>query len=160
MKKFKYILFVFSCVLITFCTKKKIEHKNVEGISPAIESYKKFNNKQMVEKLKNKLLLGDTLSFKELESIYWDSGHAKEFLYFAQIMAENYDYNRAYYSVYQIIKHDSINNTNVRINKIANYYLLKANEKGYKYAKYSIEETFGESSDIPNSRNYWKEIDK
>ena len=160
LKKNMYLVFVFSCVLLTFCKKKEIKHENLEGISPALESCKKFYNTQMVQELKDKVLLGDTLSFKELESIYWDSGHSKEFLYFAQIMAENHDYGRAYYSVYQIIKPDSVNSTNIRINKLAIYYLIKANEKGYEYAKYSLQETFNELSTIPTSSDYWKKIDK
>lgn len=158
--KFKIVIVFF---VFYACNKKNNNHKNNE-YEESTNTFSFYNEKFMddvqIEKLKNAVQeKGDTLAFKELEEIYFNSGHRKEFLYYALFMSNAYNYKQAYYSVYRIL-HTDFGEEKYKYNdKLANYYLLKAYELGSKNAIYNIEERFPKSK-IPSSKEYWKLIVK
>ncbi|SHI64969.1 hypothetical protein [Flavobacterium terrae] len=144
------------------CNKKdKIERSEYEEKSNTFSFYnKEFINANKIENLKKTIeIKGDTIAFLELEEIYFNSGHRDEFLYYAIFMANAYDYSGAYYTCYKIL-HTDFGKEKYKMNdKLANYYLLKANEKGSKSSTYNIKERFPNGK-IPSSEEYWKSIIK
>lgn len=144
-------LFLFSC--------KKETNSVVAEKAPAQEYLDDYNNKVKMSKLVDNLNSCDTISFKQLEKIYFISNHQKEFLFYSLRMATDCEYGKAYHTTYSILATDETNNKNFKINRLANYYLLKAYEKGYKDAKYDIDERF-ENNKIPSALEYWNMINK
>lgn len=140
-------------------TTKKTDDLN--GVSPSKEYSDMFNNKEMRHKLEEKVFYkGDTLAYRELFDIYFISGNKNDFLKIAMVMANDYNFPEAYIHVYTLLNSEKINSVNIKSNKLANYYLLKAyemdKESGYEV---DIEERF-EDKTIPKSEDYWLEINK
>jgi hypothetical protein len=139
----------------TFCQEK--EQKEIaEEVSPSESYLEEFNNQKKVRNLLNKIVVnGDIVSYKELKNIYSYSNHGDDFLYYSLVMAENFKFSEAYFDAFIILKTDKIDSTNTKTNKLANYYLLKANERGVKEAKYFLNKRFGKISELPKSEEYW-----
>lgn len=72
-------------------------------------------------------------------------------------MSNAYKYSEAYFTVYSILKTDYGKEKYKANDKLANYYLLKANELGNKSASFAIEERFSNKT-IPFSSEYWNLI--
>ncbi|MFH6987970.1 hypothetical protein ACHRVW_09510 [Flavobacterium collinsii] len=148
----KFICVVSVIIFFVSCNKK------VEEINTAQKYLKDFDNNKKMEELSNKILnKGDTIAFWEMSEIYALSGHRKEFLWYTLRMATDYEYAGAYYEAYAILDTDLEIEKHELVNKMANYYLLKSYELGYKGAKSSIKERFNQL-EIPTSKEYWRTI--
>ncbi len=119
-----------------------------------------LDDSKEIRELTEKMLYGDTTSYLELRSIYFDSGNARHFLRNAIIMSNDFNFAPAYYDVYNLMKTDIVDSLNIKSNKLANYYLLRAYEANVKDSKFSIKERFGKSAKLPNSHSYWISLDK
>ena len=64
-------------------------------------SSKKLDNKKLLS-LKNDILEGDTSSYEKLSSYYFENS-IDSLLPYSKIMADKFDYTRAYYDVFEII---------------------------------------------------------
>ncbi|RWW96705.1 hypothetical protein [Flavobacterium cerinum] len=147
----KKIICVVSVILFFVSCNKKVEE-----INTGQKYLKDFNNSKKMEELSNKVLNeGDTIAFLEMSDIYALSSHQKEFLWYALRMATDYEYHGAYYEAYFILHTDYDIEKHEGVNKLANYYLLKAYELGNKDCKASIKERFNQS-EIPTSKEYWR----
>lgn len=126
----------------------KIENKDAVDKSTTPINYfnEKFNDKEKLNVLIEKALVkADTVAYWELWSTYNLSKHNKEFLYIALFMANNNDYPKAYFDVYDnlMLTNILINNTRKRnfnnfdfeTRNLAFSYLKKAAAKGYQGAK-------------------------
>lgn len=90
---------------------------------------------------------GDVDAYEELETAYLDYNHG-DFYKYAKIMADKYDYSRAYYDVYiQILKptqnpHQtiSLDSCTSEEKQEAIYYLKKSFEKGFQPAGEELEQ--------------------
>jgi hypothetical protein len=90
---------------------------------------------------------GDTNAYEELDIAYLDYKHG-EFLKFAKVMADKYDYTQAYFDVYfQTLKSTQREGTTLSLDSctleeknLAIKYLKMAKEKGHHQAKDEIEE--------------------
>jgi hypothetical protein len=85
---------------------------------------------------------GDTIAYQSLTIEYLDYPFPEEFLYYAFIMANKYNYLQAYFDVYTCLT--DIYNSNIEKidNATANLaieYLLKAYQKGHHQAKDIVE---------------------
>lgn len=133
-------------------------NENKETVNTFSFYNKEYENVDKIGKLKKAIeIKGDTLAFLELEEIYFNSGHRDEFLYYAVFMSNAYDYSGAYYTCYKILHTDFGKEKYETNDKLANYYLLKAYEKGNKSSIYNIEERFPKGK-APSSEEYWKSI--
>lgn len=158
---YKLIVLTIIVNFFTFCEKKEVKRNEDFSFSPSKPYLNDFNNRKKINNLFNKILIGgDTIAYKELKDIYVYSGHGDDFLYCTLIMANNFNYSQAYFDAYIILKTDKFNSTNIKTNKLANYYLLRAHENDVKDIKFSLKERFGDLSNLPKADNYWLEINK
>ena len=145
--------------MLLSCTNKK-ENIIQEDVSPGNKYFKNYINNELTNKLSNKIVMqGDSIAYLELKDIYFLSGHQKEFLYYSMVMAEKFNYPDGYYTTYFLLSTTVINDKNWKINKIANYYLIKANEAGHTNVASNLKERF-KNKIIPKSNDFWLEINK
>jgi hypothetical protein len=128
------------------------------AISPAKQWYDQYNDEAKLKQLKSKIQNGDTIAFNEMQDIYILSDHANEFLYYSIYMAQVYEYSEAYNTAYFILHTDTENAQYEKLDKTANYYLLKAYELGNISAKNAIQSRFPDG-EIPNSKDYLNSIE-
>ncbi|RWW96700.1 hypothetical protein [Flavobacterium cerinum] len=140
-------------LLVISCNEKVESKKNTAMGSAFYEGYR--NEPKLEELWKSAYKKGDTISYLEMMDIFVLSGHENEFLYYAICMADKHNYRHANIEVYDILR--KLPERNDRMNKIANYYLLRAIESGHKGAIRDLKERFGTDSP-PKSEDYWKTI--
>jgi len=136
----KKIFLTLPIVLFTFisCDMKKSE-------SNSNEIERSMNQPTISESELKKAVLydGNTSAYDELSISYLDYSIQEEFLYYAMIMANRYDYPQAYFDVYFYLTQTfstDISNIDDKSAKLAIEYLLKAYEKGHHQAKDIVEE--------------------
>ncbi|BES62599.1 hypothetical protein [Dysgonomonas capnocytophagoides] len=84
---------------------------------------------------------GDTASYQTLWYSYLDSPQPEEFLYYAMIMANKYNYPQAYYDVYLCLANTTdVDKLDDATKKIVVEYLVKASERGQDQASEVLEE--------------------
>jgi len=151
MKNILYII-----ILLCFVSCKKNYNQEVEIIEPSeIISKDKIN-----QLLQNAINLGDTLAYDSISS-YSVMQHTNiDFYYYSQLMANKYSYSKAYYDLYKTLSEQGTKINNIDIyssdkhtKQLANYYLLKSWELGFKRASVDIKQIFGDS--IPHSKTYF-----
>lgn len=100
-------------------------------------------SKSMTELKKAVLYNGDINAYNELDIAYLDYTFQEEFLLYAMIMANKYDYPQAYFDVFTCLTGIYLSDLNQLDEKTASLaidYLLKAYEKGHHQAKDMVEE--------------------
>ncbi len=136
----KRLVLTLPIVLFAFisCDMKKSEINSDESI-------RSMNQPTISESELKKAILynGNTSAYDELNISYLDHSIQEEFLFYALIMANKYDYPQAYFDVYfyltQFFSTD-ISNIDDKSAKLAIEYLLKAKDKGHHQAKEIVEE--------------------
>lgn len=145
----KLIILCVATQLLNSCNGKEKSSDEIVSLNYVQDSL--FNNDSLRSTLQEKIInSGDTNAYDELSSIY--ISFPKEFLYFSIIMANDYKYPKAYYDVYWNLKTEGKNDSGV--NKLANYYLIKACELNYDPAKKHAISIYGDSSAIPSSNDF------
>lgn len=148
------VIAIFISLVITSCNQEKTEYQEVNSVKLFSDLY---HNDSITRILTDKIInKGDTLAFIEMKNIYLISGHNKEFLYYAMYMASEYEYPEAYNTVYFIMHSDNPKDKDKYLNKLSNYYLLKAHESGYKNIDDLLDQRFPDG--IPTSQEYLREI--
>jgi len=148
------------CIIIlllsTLVSCKKYSNQHQAKPALAGEQYfKLFDNKDTLSKLERKVILeGDTIAFLKMKDIYYISEHQYDFLYYATVMANEYDYHAAHSTLYGILRSDLYKES--KTNKLANYHLLRSYETGNKSAVITLKNLFPQK--IPKSSDYWDEI--
>jgi hypothetical protein len=94
-----------------------------------------FNDKKLQENLRKVIYEGDIQAYKSASKQYIINGYYKEFLYYAIVMAEKYNYKEAYWDVSTILTSEPNNSFT---SQYASYCLLKAFEMGDIGAKQSV----------------------
>jgi hypothetical protein len=154
MKKNKYLIFL---IFLASCNPGN--SKKEKGIAMNEEFVKQFEDEVRKDSLTQKIIVhGDTKAYQELFRTYTFSGHEHEWLYYAFVMANNFDYPEAYFDLYILLRTDS--GSELKTDKLANYYLLKAYEKGVEGTTSEIEgRSLNKSRSIPKSNDYLREIE-
>lgn len=112
-----------------------------------------FNNYALIDSLgKRALDYGDTVAYEKLHDIYFAAGLAREFYYYALMMADQHNYNRACFETWQVMGSKNKNGIHERL---ATYYLLKSYEGNFEPAIETIEDKYG-ASKVPSSDEYLK----
>lgn len=144
----KTIIFSILIVSILGCNQK-----NTDDSQPMNAGYvADYNNKEKINALCERILQkGDTLAFNELQQIYEISEHSEELLFCSTVMAEKYNYARAYKANYYILYYHRDKTPNRT--RFAFYNLIKAYELGYKDAGKTLIEKF--PNGIPKSEEFW-----
>lgn len=143
----KYQILFFLLILIFSCQEKKdIQETNYD---------RDFLNSLIEKGINN----GDTISYDRAFNYVLEKGGYVEFYYYALLMANKYNYDKAYYNLYILLTREGITYNGIEIfsndeetQRLANYYLLKAYELGHKGAHSNLEEIFGDN--IPKSNDY------
>lgn len=95
------------------------------------------------ELIRDILMKGDTSAYDDLSIAFLDYANEDQFLVYALIMANKYDYPQAYYHVYIHLwylygdDHQMLDSTT---RKMALNYLRKAAEKGHEQAQEALRE--------------------
>lgn len=149
----KYLIAI--SIFIFYCSCQN--NKSKDGIAMNDKYVEDFDNNIIKDSLIKKVITkGDTESYDKLFEIYNLSGHEKEWCYYAYIMANDFDYGEADLDLYYILRKNP--ESDVKTNKLANYYLLKAYEKGIKSAAFEVQERFDKSMPVPTADDYLKGI--
>lgn len=126
MKQIKISLsfFILSLLIIVACKKESNDVEIVESENSASYFQKKLNNLVLMDSLSKRVTeYGDTKAYFEIQSIYNIAEQKNtSALYYSLIMANQYNYNQAYYDVYQILNSKNADN---KTKEIANEYLKK-----------------------------------
>jgi hypothetical protein len=125
MKQIKIGLKIFILLLIIVaCKKENNDDKIIVSENSASYFQKKLNNLILMDSLSKRVIEhGDAEAYFEIQSIYNIAEQKRtSALYYAIIMANKYNYNQAYYDVYEILNSTNADN---KTKKIANEYLKK-----------------------------------
>lgn len=128
MKEIKIGLNFFILLLIfAACKKENSDEQIVESEDSASYFQKKLNNIELMDSLSRRVIEhGDTKAYFEIQSIYNIAEQRQtSALYYALIMANKYNYNQAYYDVYEILNSTKADN---KTKEMANEYLKKYKE--------------------------------
>jgi len=91
----KPIYLLFLIALCSFSCKKEHE-KYIEVVS--------MNNTRPINELKKLVLSkGDTVAYNELETAFMNEKYSEEYLLYSIVMADKYNYHRAYFHVYNCL---------------------------------------------------------
>lgn len=136
----------------------KSESKEVSLKSDTLEEYAPLTDRARVSRLMDSIYsFGDTNAYSSLSSDYFISSRLDEFLYYALIMANKYNYSKAYFDVYYTLSHpysgEEFQELDDRTKRMALYYLLKAYELGDSQASHEAHEIYKDKL-IPNSLTY------
>ncbi|MCC9064732.1 hypothetical protein [Flavobacterium piscisymbiosum] len=146
-----YILII--ALLILSCNKQK-EKINSQKTSSSSNYEKYYNNKIEAKKLADSALKnGNKILYAEAFKKYVSINCYEDFLYYSIKMSEKYDYGDAYFDTFYLLTLRE-NDSAIRVNKLANYYLFKAYEKKNINAEYEVKEIYPNLKSIPKSSNY------
>jgi hypothetical protein len=126
-------LIIFFSILVGCNT----DNSNKKSICECKQS---INQQPSNQNLLKKAILynGDIKAYKSLDIEYLDYAYTEEFLLYAMIMANKFDYPQAYYDVFTCLTDVYLSDFHRIDDKTASLaidYLLKAYERGHKQAK-------------------------
>jgi hypothetical protein len=124
MKQIKISLSLLLLLIIVACKKENNDEEIIKSENSASYFQKKLNNIVLMDSLSKRVTeYGDTKAYFEIQSIYNIAEQKNtSALYYALIMANKYNYNQAYYDVYEILNSTNADN---KTKEIANEYLKK-----------------------------------
>lgn len=122
--KISLSLLLLLLLIIVACKKENNDEEIIESENSASYFQKKLNNIVLMDSLSKRVTeYGDTKAYFEIQSIYNIAEQKNtSALYYALIMANKYNYNQAYYDVYEILNSTNADN---KTKEIANEYLKK-----------------------------------
>jgi hypothetical protein len=126
------------CLLFIGCN---MENNNKSNNKPKQSMNQQTTNQSELKKAI--LLSGDIAAYQLLNTEYLDYTFPEEFLLYAMIMANKYDYPQAHFDVFTCLTDIYLSDLNQLDEKTASLaidYLLKAYEKGHHQAKEMVEE--------------------
>ncbi|MFZ4929542.1 hypothetical protein [Chryseobacterium sp. Mn2064] len=137
--KIKYMIVFCITASIVSCNQK--ERKVIDKGTESEKTFKINDTKSDSLKilLNNIIKKGDTLSYNKAYKTFTVYGDKREFLYYSMMMADKYNYKRAFYNTYMLIQSIGIEYEYDTKSKIGEYYLLKAYEMEDKFAIQDVE---------------------
>lgn len=134
--------------------KKEVKNEDFETSTPELYlTY--FRNVELTDSLKNMVHKGDTIAYENLKEIYYLSGYQKEFFFYSYYMAKNFNHYKAYNDCYYNLKYQKKDSSDIVLEKVTEYFLLKAYENKPHKLKGSIKEYYG-NNNIPKSDSILK----
>ncbi|WP_299176286.1 hypothetical protein [uncultured Chryseobacterium sp.] len=152
----KNLLFILPLFLLFSCTKTTNNKETVESKKNATDTNSlNINNPKLQEELSKMILDNDTVTYKKSYKKYVTSGHSKEFLYYAILMAEKNNYKEAYKDITDILDF-TLEDPLAYNSQYASYCLLKAYEMGDEGAKASVDYVYTQKGKkIPKSSSIY-----
>lgn len=161
-----YILVIFSLFFISSCQNRQNKEKDCNCIVERNEDlvglyyYENFLDESLrLRHFDSIVNYGDTVIYKQMFRNYFLGGYSEEFLYFAMLMADKYNYASAYIDVYMLINSRNSFFTH-RMTKLKHYYLLKAYKLGDASAKYALKDEFGKNTDSVRLMKYLDKLEE
>lgn len=148
----KWRLIIF-CLLLIGCN---MGNNNKSNNEPKQSMNQHTTNQNELKKAI--LFSGDIAAYQSLNTEYLDYNYPEEFLLYAMIMANKYDYPQAYFDVFTCLTDIYLSDLNQLDEKTASLaidYLLKAYEKGHHQAKDMVEEY-----EITSNKNSKQQIER
>ncbi|ROH99386.1 hypothetical protein EGI05_00370 [Chryseobacterium daecheongense] len=142
------------------CTKTEVKNNDnntsVEQSKIASDTnHLNLSDHKLQEELNKVILNNDTIAYKKYYKNYVTSGHAKEFLYYAILMAEKNNSKEAYSNISEILDF-TLEDPLAYNSQYASYCLLKAYEMGNKDVESSINYIYKEKGKkIPRSSSVY-----
>lgn len=139
MKKYLFIAFFFCCLF--GCKRFVNDGQFMNSASHSLKDLRKLIIEQ-----------GDTAAYYELSIQYLDLG-MQDFLVYALIMANKFDYPQAYFDVFDCITYEYIDNYELIDEKtaaLAIEYLIKAANMGHEQAQKMVKESAITTHSIDN----------
>lgn len=127
----KLLLFLLVCLTLS-CTQEVKQNKD--------NSFSMNQPELEINKLKNLIInKGDTSAYNQLDVAFLDQRH-EEFIIYALVMANKYDYPKAYYDVFSCICDiygdiDKLSYLDSQTRQFALNYLTLSVQKGYEIGK-------------------------
>ncbi|MFW0739180.1 hypothetical protein [Flavobacterium sp. T12S277] len=150
------VLLLFSCNK----QKEKINSQKTSSSSSSSNYEKYYNNKIEAKKLADSALKnGNEILYVEAFKKYVSINCYEDFLYYSIKMSEKYDFGDAYFDTFYLLTLRE-NDSAIRVNKLANYYLFKAYEKKNANAEYEVNEMYANLKPMPKSSDFLLKIAK
>jgi hypothetical protein len=147
----RYILII--VLLFLSCNKQK-ENINSQKASSLSNYEKYYNQKIEAKKLADSALKsGNKILYVEAFKKYVSINCYEDFLYYSIKMSEKYDFGDAYFDTFYLLTLRE-NDSAIRVNKLANYYLFKAYEKKNINAQYEINQIYPNLKSVPKPSYY------
>jgi len=149
----RWMLIIF-CSFLFGCNMEN-SNKSNNGAKQSMNNQQTTNQSELKKAI---LLSGDIGAYQSLNTEYLDYAFPEEFLLYAMVMANKYDYPQAYFDVFTCLTDIYLSNLNQLDEKTASLaidYLLKAYEKGHHQAKDMVEEY-----EITSNENSKQQIEK
>jgi len=118
-------------ILISFSTSSCQNNDSEKELWINKSFYDKFKDSTVRDSLANRISLGDSVAYQELREIYFLSTRQEEFLYFALIMANNFDYKEAYFDIHWILKERANQSGDSVLSKLSSYALKKSGKHDF-----------------------------
>lgn len=159
----KLLTLITILLLFISCIKEEQKNKQQKDVykpdTSVAFNYLNFDDPKLGVELKKAIMENDTILYKKYYAIYSKSGHIKEFLYYAILMAEKNNYKTAYLHIAEAfdMRLDDPLITKYKFeSKFSSYNLLKAYEMGDKNAKQSVKYIYLEKGKpIPKSSSIY-----
>ena len=133
-------------IILIMCYSILVGCKTYNSNEKSISEYKQSINQQPSNQnlLKKAILYnGDIKAYNSINTEYLDYAYTEEFLLYAMIMSNKFDYPQAYYDVFTCLTDVYLSDLHQIDDKTASMaidYLLKANERGHQQAKEIVTE--------------------
>lgn len=157
-------IMITSCNLLLSCIEEK-QKPIVKDLTETPQYVKMNNNIKLTDSLFNLAISkGDEKIYNNVAGNYILDSNYQGLLYYSTIMANRYNTPEAHFHIFLILSNNNngkpFNDLDIKTKNLALYHLLKANELGFKSAKYSINEIFGNDKTVKKSSFYLKEYSK
>jgi hypothetical protein len=151
--KINYFILLFLNIVLS-CSNSPIQSNKKTNATKMLPA---FNSRELQILTDSAIFMGNQKAYNKAAMIYLLNDLDVEFLYYAMIMANKYNYPEAYFHVYIILNNrrndQKLRNLDDRTKKIALYYLLKSYEMNYGEAKYEVDDIYINKT-IPKSTEF------
>ncbi len=161
LKVFLLMFLLIELLVFSGCKENKKQISQDKTKNSIVDTLSESDPLSDVENLYGKLdsikYTGDTNSYNELSTAYFMANDLHALYYYSLLMANKYNYNRAYLDLYLALSEpftgEGFEDLDSKTQKLALFYLLKSAELGNTNAKNVLEERFRDRQ-IPNSSKY------
>ncbi|RKS97853.1 hypothetical protein [Chryseobacterium defluvii] len=153
----KNILCLLTLFLLFNCNKYEEKNDRIKKVDTlAIDTNTlDINDQKSNDELNKMILSNDTIIYKKYRRKYMTSGHSKEFIYYAILMAEKNNYAEAYRDIADILDF-ALDDPLAYNSQYASYCLLKAYEMKSQRAISSVNYVYTEKGKkIPSSSSIY-----
>ena len=140
MKCYKFILLILMQLVISCSNKHNDKPESLDNDGAIHLNQQEESTVTLSDKI---ILEGDTSAYRSLFIAFLDYRYHEEFLFYAMVMANKYNYPQAYFDVYDFLTNiylKDVENIDHTTANISTFYLLEAYKKGHHQATDIVKE--------------------